>query len=602
MFARVFPLTKLPRRFGFFDYRVPKTLRIQPGDLVEIPFRHRNLLGIVREVTDTSEFKRVSNISKLVEQGLCSTGDVERLEQIAKRLIQSPASIFDTTFQGINRSDGELTKYADPKSSPQVDANTAAQIQQAVSQTAPNMSQFVQVSMEGEFGLAHVLAKQSSNQTLILVPRGRLAELLIRSVHFKHAAILHGKTPLKERGAIIRAWKKGTLRVLIGTRQAALLPARNLSTVHIIGAGSDDHISVERNPRYDGRLAAELLAHQHGAALVFSGPFPRVEDFAQKRTILQDSDQKYTLVSLKAQEQSSGTAFLSEDLKKAVKTALQSQKKVLCSFNRKGVAKRLQCNACGHIPLCATCENVPTVRENDLLCLTCGAEMWIPTACPSCKEERLGKRGLGNVGIAQAFTKAFPGVKVGIIDKTNQHEDAEIQIVTEYFFTSIFQPFAQQQFGVVAELGADLQLGVNYSSAEKTAKKLHRLISIAAQQKATCIIQTWLPDVIKPLLQTETFLKQEHKTREAYHLPPVWNRYQVTCKKDAATIVPMVLQEATNQIEVLQTTENTFELLTKHPEAAQKLLAPLPDACIITPELSSYEYNERTTQSRPETP
>ncbi|MBU1179901.1 hypothetical protein KJ885_03080, partial [Patescibacteria group bacterium] len=49
MFAKIIPLTKLPRRFDCFDYSVPKELenKIKTGHLVAVYFRNRKIYGIV---------------------------------------------------------------------------------------------------------------------------------------------------------------------------------------------------------------------------------------------------------------------------------------------------------------------------------------------------------------------------------------------------------------------------------------------------------------------------------------------------------------------------------------------------------------------------
>lgn len=598
MFARVYPLLRLPRRFTFFDYAVAESTSVSVGDLVEIPFKHRKLLGIVKELTDTSEYKRVSPISRVIEKSFFTPSDVKRIEQLSQRLIQSPSSVLDAALQGIDAKNPAEILSPQSTDRSKLTTDVGSEVTDAAKFIKGKQRSFVQLSQEAQWALAYGISTHADHQTLIVFPRSRDADLFRRAFAFSSAAVLHGKTPLKERATVIRKWRNGQIKTLIGTRQSTLISAQNLSEIIVVDAGSEDHIAVDRNPRFDARLASELLALQHDARLVSTSAFPTVHHLASGTPIHWAPNLSPTFVDLNAEEERSGTAFLSETLKKSVEKALQEGKKVLCSFNRKGVAKRIQCNACGYIPVCGTCRSVPLVRENDLACPTCSTEMWIPQSCPSCKQTRIGKRGWGNKGIAQAFAKTFPTATVGIVDKATQETNANILIATEYFFKSIHQPFAKQQFGLVVELAADVALSGDFRAAEKTAYKIHRLLRIAHQQHAPCVIQSWLADTTKPMLHAERFLKEELGVRNTYKLPPAINRYEVTCKSNADTIIPGMLEHANDQITILQTTDNTFELITQDMAIAEELLRPLPDACVVNPDVISYEHNDRATQSK----
>lgn len=50
MIARVVPALKLPARFNYLDYQIPRGLMVAPGDFVRVPFRGRKALGVVLAV------------------------------------------------------------------------------------------------------------------------------------------------------------------------------------------------------------------------------------------------------------------------------------------------------------------------------------------------------------------------------------------------------------------------------------------------------------------------------------------------------------------------------------------------------------------------
>ncbi len=288
------------------------------------------------------------------------------------------------------------------------------------------------------------------------------------------------------------------------------------------------------------------MSVQHGARLVFVDSLPRFEELVDTEILtpqtnnlpsdvpddvlidrdLEESLTKPLIVNLKNKLEYSGDPFLTETLQECIKNALQSQKKVLLFLNRKGVAKRLQCSDCGHLPQCGSCGNLPTVRLDDLVCDRCGMEMWIPKNCPSCGKPKIALKGIGGAKVASLLQENFPEHTVQRVEKGSVGNlDADILVVTEYFFSSCISLFEGKRFGLIADLGADIHLnGSGFRGAEMTARKLYRLIQYAERQKAECIIQTWLPDIVEPMLNLQAFVKTELALRKEYELPPYTTR------------------------------------------------------------------------------
>ena len=345
--------------------------------------------------------------------------------------------------------------------------------------------------------------------------------------------MIHGHTPTAQREAIIKGWANGNVKTLIGSRQVALLPAQKIDAILILESSSDDYSHLERNPRIDPRRAAELLASQHSAKLIYTSPTPSLEILHKNVPLTLSGMTKPSIVSIKAQEESTGVPFLTEQLFKAIYSSLQNRKSVLLSFNRKGVANRLQCATCDHIPTCGSCGSVPTVRNDDLICRSCGVEMWIPKKCPGCGSDKLKQKGIGNKRLKAELQKQFPEVRVGIVDKSLDESNADILIVTEYYFKNLHHTFAQKKFGVVAEISFDNELlGTDFRSSEYAVFKLHRLIQIAEWQKAHCLIQTWMPEVVRRMIDLKQYLESELAMRKKYNLPPASSFATITNRKE----------------------------------------------------------------------
>lgn len=525
MFAEVYPLTRLPRRFTFFDYKIsdPKT---KIGDVVRVPLKGRKVMGVVRGLKDHSEFKRISSIEEVIAPGLFDAKDMERLDTISEAIEQAPSNVFSATLQLWKPLKAELKLIEQEGLARGIDPDSVKLIKQTLEELKTTDSISIQLSREGELALAQVLRKQLQGQILIICPRERAAELTAKSIELGPVAILHGHVGSTQRRATIEAWRSGKLRTLIGTRQAVLLPAEKIDAIIITESGSDEYAKLDRNPRIDSRPAAKLLAKQHESKLIFTGALPRLEELNDDVNLVLNLPE-IDVVNLTAQEERIGLPMMTMTLQEAIVNALQEKKRVLLVYNKKGIAKRLQCGACGHIPLCGTCGAVPVIRKDDLVCGVCKTEMWAPKKCPSCKSDKLRESGIGNQRLANVFANAkpFTNTTVGVVDAEHpETNNADILIVTEYYFKNHLRPFEPQQFGVIADLAFDLSLASpNFRSAEQAAYKLHRLALIARQQRAKCVVQSWMPGVAKKMLNAKKWLETELETRRKYSLPPVKN-------------------------------------------------------------------------------
>lgn len=529
MFAQVYVIKRLPKELAFFDYAIPSRMTVGIGDLVRVPFKGSERYGVVRGVVDRSEIEKPREVLQITAKHFLRAFDIARLERIAEVLQQSPNSIF---FAAFGRA---LQTHPLPSFTTSIKPSVQRELVEDVRRYLRELERVKEVtvadSLEAGFVMAKALRTQLKGQLLILAPQERTAELLPKYVEFPGSvAMMHGHTPERVRGAIIRAWSAGTLQTLISTRQGALLPAKQLAGVLVLQAGNEEHINTRRNPRFDAREAVRLLAKDHQAPRVWHDDLPRLEEAKSGLVLPQRSLVECRIVDMAAKEEKNAHAHLSESLLEEVKRALQSQKKVLLCFNRKGVAKRLQCADCGHLPMCGNCGHPPVLRRSDLVCPACNTEMWYPKTCPACGSSKMKLRGLGKANIALNLRKLFPGITVGEIEKGKIDDaNARILVVTDYYFSSVALPLAAKEFGLVADLAADLALFADdFRAQEIAARKLMRLRHFASAQGAQCLIQTWMPDIFRAMLDVPAFVESELQLRQKYHLPPYASRFTTT--------------------------------------------------------------------------
>lgn len=524
MIAHVIPLTRLPSRFSFFDYRIPEGMTVSIGDLVRVTFRGRHVEGIIRSLEEQSEQKKLSSIEEMLEKSRLTKEDIIRLEQLASCIGQSPASLMHAALPKYTPLSQKPTSHH-AKISPSLSQDEARRLKELSIFLKKNPSCALQGDTETGIALAHLMSKQLAEheQLLVLVPRDRDAHIVATYIHEKNLGVLTGTTPEKEREALFHAWKTGGLRILIGTKQASLWSAPNLARVLVLQAGNDEYAHLRRNPKCDPREAAKLLIKNTNATYMSVDTLPRIEDCAHTPWYTEDPSKLPEIISLKNLQEKNPYPLITTSLIDAIKSASQSQKKVLLFLNRKGAAKRLQCTACDEVPLCGTCGNLPTVRAHDLICDRCSTEMWIPKECPLCGKPKLKFVGVGGEKVVADLQALFPDIDVGFIEKGNDSawKKAQIIVATEHVFANLLTPFMRYGFGLIADLMADLPIGgVNFRAIEHTSRQLLRLVALAEREKATCIIQTWIPERLPNVLAPKFVLTEELCIRKAYKLPP----------------------------------------------------------------------------------
>ncbi|MFA5945455.1 MAG: hypothetical protein WC802_00895 [Patescibacteria group bacterium] len=596
MIAEVFPNLRLPRRFSFFDYKIPDSMTVAVGDLVAIPFRGREIIGLVAHTKETSAERKLSQLANVVHRSWCEPEDIVRLETIARAIVQSPASLFHGIFDGVGTSDAKqnyIRLLYNSLSVKKIDVEQVGEILKS-----PDRVQTVFGDKVLGAVLASALVKTTTGQCLFLVPTEKDAKDLQTAI--KSSVVYHGHIKPRDRASIARAWHEGKIRILVGTRGASLIPAHELSAVVVLDSANDEHASTRRNPRFDAREAVKLLASQHSARLFFVDPLPRLEELAPSLPAVRArlaSPPSFQIIDLRNALLRSDDPLLTEPLLEGIESALQSGKKVLLFLNRKGVAKRLQCGACGHIPLCGTCGNVPSVRLDDLVCDRCGTEMWIPKNCPACGKAKLAMKGIGGAKIAEILRTRFSDATVGQIEKGKiENPYAPIVIVTEYFFSSFLDPFKHLNLGLVADLAGDMGIhGADFRGAEKTARKLHRLLAFAKRENANCILQTWLPDVLTPMLNLDTFIKDELELRQRYQLPPFSSRYVLEGAKigELPEALRSIAREHDETVEIRPLVTSGCDPTPSNPLSPSLTL--LPDSVKITLD-GPYEIPPRSPQ------
>lgn len=475
MIAHVTLMRRLPRRLDVLNYAVPVGMCVRRGDLVLVPFRAQQLRGVVTRVEDQPP-EKLRPISQILTSSFLSEINLAVLEETAIEIVQSLSSLLQAAFPSKKISRPALVHY--PPIS--VKREEIPSIQEAVA-VAMQGTAFVQVTdIVQATAIAYAILKKEPH-TFVLVP------------NHHDASLLPSRTRL------------GALTIPSDTRQ-----------ILVLHSGASEHAQYDRNPRYDAREVALHFAKRQSCPIAFFDVSPRVADLFQCDTILSLADffrPAPIYVDLKHER---GKIFflLSSTLLESIAMALHKDKKVILSYNRKGMSRSLECRDCGWIA---------ETRST-------------PEHCITCQSTRLTARGIGNQILERELKKQFPHVPVVRVERGHSGEmpakGGAILLVTQYYFESVLNPLEAAEIGLVADVRGDLGLlDPWYTSTEQTLAKLCFLQGLAWRAKAPCLIQAFdLPIIKRMMVDPIAYMRSEMETRRTFGYPPFHALYRVAGK------------------------------------------------------------------------
>lgn len=554
MIAEVYPIRRMPRSFTFFDYVIPSNIELEIGDLVSIPFRSSTLQAIVRGIKSTSTIPNLKPVSEILAKHYFSKDDISRMETIARNIFQHPSALLVASLANIEPKWHNSISFHSPTITGQ-SLNT--EIAQLITGLVPEIKQANNLSVQANHQDILLLLKwciaQLPHQILLLAPNQSLATHLS---HKLDLPCITTKQTKKQKTSLFHGWRNGSIKVLIGNRQVSLWPAKKLSLVIALESNSSEWLIQNRNPRFDVRRSAKLLAKSHRCTYLTLGAMPELVESMENVTFFPKTPYPCQFISKKG-ECTSTSHYLYDDLLSAIELALQSQKKVLLFYNRKGIATHLECPSCGKVPDCGTCGGRPQIREEDLICSECQTEMWIPQICPSCRSPRLKKKGIGNKTILKELQLLFPSHTSSLYEKGKPFESSDITITTDFYLSEQYD-FQPKSFGLIADLTLDFGLySADFNARENVAYKLQQLRMLASEAKAKLIVQTWMTETLNTLLDIEQFQLSELQERAKYQLPPHAKRILLN-KKPISSFSDLELQKL-NDNDILEVITPRYE-------------------------------------------
>ncbi len=389
--------------------------------------------------------------------------------------------------------------------------------------------------------LAHAAAATyaSGRGVLICVPDGkdvaRVDRALVAVLGPGHHVSLTADSGPARRYADFLAVSRGTRRIVVGTRAAALAPVRDLGLVAIWDDGDDLH-AEPRAPYPHTRETLLLRAAREQTAALVGGFARTVEAQYLLRTgwarelvpPRQEVRARATVTIAGATDHDierdvhARSARVPRQVHDAIRTAL-TKGPVLVQTPRSGYAASLACERCRTPARCVACTGPLTLTDPTTppACRWCGvvADAW---SCPECGHRGLRAPVLGDARTAEELGRSFPSTRVRTSsgDRVLTDVGVEAAIVVA---TPGAEPVARDGYAAVVLLDTWLLLSrTDLRTAEEALRRWSNAAGLVRPGGAVLVVGDPAHPALQALVRWDMagFATRETQERLEAHLPP----------------------------------------------------------------------------------
>lgn len=558
----IIPSIKLPANknqvFSYFSKQ-----QIQPGQIVEIPFRGKKINGLVFSLNNQSiqglRFKP-KDIIRQIENFNLTSKQIKLAIWISEYYHTSIAYVIKLMLpkivkQRIKEKPTELQSIPYPKLTKE---------QQLVFEKINNHKGHKTFLIHGVTGSGKTeiylkLIQEQINQnkqSIVLVPEISLTPQTIRrfSQHFSQdkIAILHSRLSTGEK---FTQWQKihsNQAKIIIGPRSAAFAPVQDIGLIIIDEEHDSSFKQYDQNPRYHAISIAIKLAQLSNAKVVLGSATPSVESYfkAEQKiyTLLELPDRftansimpKVEIVDMREEFKKKNFSIFSEKLQKELDIIIKNNRQALLYINRRGLATFVNCRDCGYIAKCKNCDIPLTFHlyhQNNLRCHYCNYTTQTPITCPKCKSSAIKYFGTGTEKVEQELQKMYKYVKIFRMDSdTTKTKHSHAQIYNDFRLKKaniligtqmITKGWDLPAIDLIGVISSDVGLNLpDFKTQEKTFQLLTQIAGRTGRgtSPGKVIFQTYNPEnfVVRTAAKHDfvSFYKNEIKTRQELDYPP----------------------------------------------------------------------------------
>ena len=408
---------------------------------------------------------------------------------------------------------------------------------------------------------------EQGRQVLYLLPEIALTSQIVnrlQEVFGDSIGVYHSKFNDSERVDVYKRLlenEKKEYKLIIGVRSALYLPFRDLGLVIVDEEHENTYKQFDPSPRYHARDSAIVLATIHSAKVLLGTATPSIETYSNCMS------GKYGYIELnerfggvmlpeilvadirKSRLKKEMRSVFTPLLLKHIEETLEKKKQVILFQNRRGYSSFLECETCGWIPRCQSCDVSLTYHKsgNYLSCHYCGSSSRIPGQCPECNSTRLITRGFGTELVEDELELLLPDARIARLDLDSTRSRKSYGRILKSFEEVTTDVLVGTQMlskgldfdnvALVGILNADQMLNFpDFRAFERSFQLMSQVSGRAGRKKdrGTVIIQTTDPShpIIKFILENDfpNFYKGQIAERQEFNYPPFVRMIKIVIK------------------------------------------------------------------------
>ena len=537
---------------------------IKKGKRVIVPFGSKSIVGIVvKKIAKPKSLKGLKEIISIADEHSCFSGSIFEAITWASDYYHHPiGEVFFSFMPTLLRKQNDKiiidlddnTEYKlnedDKKLKLTKEQNINLSKLNKVEKFSPSLIYGVTGSGKTEIYLQ--LAEKfilQNKSILILVPEINLIPQLEK--RFKDRfngdiGVYHSRQTPNQRLKVWLRSKFGGIRIVIGTRSSVLMPLKNLGAI-IIDEEHDQSYKQAEGFKFSGRDLAIKRAQIENIPVFLGSATPSLQTLKlvkekkfKKFDLLRRVDGKKPpkLIPLDISDSPllGGIAIQTMSI---IEAAINKGEQVLIFLNRRGFAPLYECDNCGWVAKCSSCESnlVFHKSKNRLICHKCESVYGVNKTCPDCHSNEINTLGTGTERVEEVLRSTFKKVPIIRMDYDSTRLKGSIEAIYEKANTSKEailvgtqmlskgHDFPKVTLCVILNADGGL-LSPEINAIEKISQQLIQVSGRAGRNNnlAKVIIQTRYPndENLKQIKTGDYRLVSEKclKTNKALNMPP----------------------------------------------------------------------------------
>ena len=563
--------------FFYYDIAVGLPLRqcftykskdiIKKGERVVVPFGNKSIIGIVvKKVSKPKSLKGLKEIIEITDDHIAFDKSEFKTILWASDYYHHPIgevffSFLPTLLRKKNdktvKATGEIAKYElnekDKNFKLTKDQSTNLNKLNKINRFDPSLIYGVTGSGKTEIylQLAEKLI-QKNKSVLVLVPEINLIPQLEKRFKNRFSGdigVYHSRQTSNQRLKVWLRSKFGEIKIVIGTRSSVLIPLKDLGAI-IVDEEHDQSYKQADGFKFSGRDIAIKRSQIEDIPIFLGSATPSLQTLKlvkekkyKKYDLLRRVDGKKPpkLIPLDISESSmlGGIAAQTMDI---INSVIKRGEQVLIFINRRGFAPLYECDNCGWVAKCSSCESnlVFHKSKNRLICHRCESVYRVNDSCPDCSSNEINILGTGTERVEEILKSTFKKVPIirmdydstrlkGSIDAIYEEAEKSKQaILVGTQMLSKGHDFPKVTLCVILNADGGL-LSPDINSVEKISQQLIQVSGRAGRNNnlAKVIIQTRYPndENLKKIKTGDYQIVAEKclKTNKALDIPPYSN-------------------------------------------------------------------------------